>query len=140
MDKKIENLNTEEKIKTVLCASLIHRPKVLIIDNIFNGVCQKFKEEIYKILIDYKKNNNISIIIMSNDLEDTFKSDRILILNKGSIYLLDSPLEIYKNEKKLSKLGLKLPFCVELSNYLILYDVLNKVYFDIDRLVNAIWK
>lgn len=140
LDKKIEDLNIEEKIMTVLGASLIHRPKVLIIDNVFNGVCQEFKEKIYKILINLKKENNMSIIIMTNNLEDTIKSDRILVLNKGEVYLLDKPLEIYKNEKKLNKLGFKLPFCVELSNYLILYDVLNKVYFDVDRLVNAIWK
>lgn len=140
LNKKIENLNKYEKIKTVLCSSLIHRPKILIIDNIFNGILNAEREEIFELLKKYRMDNQISIIIMTNDLENTMKSDRILILNNGAIYLLGTPKEVYKNEKKLSKLGFKIPFCIELSNYLILYDVINKVYFDIDRLVNAIWK
>ena len=43
-------------------------------------------------------------------------------------------------EKILKKLGFNLPFVVELSNGLKYYGLVNKVYFNMEELVDVLWK
>ena len=46
---------------------------------------------------------------------------------------------VLKNEKLLKKLGFGVPFVVDLSIQLMYYDILDKVYFDVDNLLEALW-
>ena len=45
---------------------------------------------------------------------------------------------IYQDEK-LEKLGFNLPFIVKLSHNLMLYDLLDKVYFDSGEVMDKLW-
>ena len=41
--------------------------------------------------------------------------------------------------EKLEKLGFNLPFIVKLSHNLMLYDLLDKVYFDSGEVMDKLW-
>ena len=97
------------------------------------------KKLVFKVLLDYKKNEKLTIILITHDLEDTLMSDRIIVLDKGQIILDDKKEKIYKDEK-LEKLGFTLPFMVKLSHNLILYDLLDRVYFDEEEAIDKLWK
>ena len=44
------------------------------------------------------------------------------------------------NNSIIPYMGIRLPFTVDLSQNLILYNIIDKVYIDKDRLVSKIWK
>ena len=44
-----------------------------------------------------------------------------------------------KEIEKLEKLGFNLPFIVKLSHNLMLYDLLDKVYFDSGEVMDKLW-
>ena len=50
------------------------------------------------------------------------------------------PFIIWTKDEKLEKLGFTLPFMVKLSHNLILYDLLDRVYFDEEEAIDKLWE
>ena len=96
------------------------------------------KKLVFKIFDEYKRKEKLTIILITHDLEDTLKADRIIVLDKGNIVLDGTCEEIYKDDT-LEKMGFNLPFIVKLSHNLMLYDVLDKVYFDDVEVMKKLW-
>lgn len=139
LDCKINNLNTNQKVLVCLASALVHKPKVLILDETLSLIDQLEKDKIIKILKCLKK-NGLTIINISHDVEDTLISDNIIIMDKGKIVLKGKKSRIYKNEKLLNSLGYKLPFMVELSNRLIFYGLIDHIIYDMKEMVDELWQ
>ena len=120
--------------------SLLHEPKILVIDNAFSMMNKKTKEKMKKALTDYKSKYNLTIILMSTNLEDALDTDYLYILNKGNIVVEGLPNVVVKEDTLLNRLGISLPFMVDLSLKLEFYELIDHVEMDINRLVNDLWK
>lgn len=78
---------------------------------------------------------------MTNNVELALLTENIIICNKNEIVLQGNTKEILVKEgKTIQKLGLPLPFIVNLSEYLRDYNLIDKTYFDKESLVGALWK
>ena len=120
--------------------SLLHEPKILVLDNAFSMMNKKTKEKMKKALTDYKSKYNLTIILMSTNLEDALDTDYLYILNKGNIVVEGLPNVVVKEDTLLNRLGISLPFMVDLSLKLEFYELIDHVEMDINRLVNDLWK
>lgn len=132
------DLSGGEKQIISFISQVIKKPKILIIDEAFSMVDNKIKDKIYKIL--KKLNKTTTIINFTNDIEDTLYGDYITIIDNKTIIINDKKEEILPKEKLLKKLNLNIPFIVDVSLKLKYYDLINKVEWDIDKLVNKLWK
>ena len=139
LEKTPEELTSSEKEKVMIASALIHNPKILLLDESIHKLNSSDKNLVFKILKDYQKENKLTIILITHNLEDTMYSDRIVVLNKGKIIKDNPKEEIYKDDT-LERYGFKLPFIVKLSHNLILYNLIDKVYFDEKELVDKLWK
>lgn len=139
LEKVPSDLSNSDKVKCIIASSLIHNPKILILDEILEYLNPVDKKLVFKILKDYQKKKGLTIISITHNLEDTLLSDRIIVLDNGKIIKDDTKENIYSDES-LEKLGFSLPFVVKLSHNLILYDILDKVYFDMGKMVDEIWE
>lgn len=81
----------------------------------------------------------ITFINITTNIEDSLFGDRIMVFDENKLILEDTKEIVLKNEKILKKLGYGLPFSVDLSIQLNYYDILKKVYYDIDEMVNVLW-
>ena len=63
-----------------------------------------------------------------------------LCLYNGISAIDGKTLDVLKNEKVLKRLGLSLPFYVDLSIQLKLYGLVNKIYLNKEMLVRNLWK
>ena len=97
------------------------------------------KEKILNILKELN-DKGLTILNISHDIEDTLISDTIYVLDKGKIVLSGTKDEVYKEEDLLHNLGFELPFMVELSNRLMFYDLIDHVVYDMEELVDNLWK
>lgn len=122
----------------MIASVLIHKPKILLLDESIYKLNASDKKLIFKVLKEYQKEYKLTIILITHDLEDTLLSDNILVLDKGKIVMYDTKEKIYQDEK-LEKLGFNLPFIVKLSHNLMLYDLLDKVYFDSGEVMDKLW-
>ena len=133
------SLGSSDKAKMKILCALITNPKILIMDNILSELDYNDKLLINEILNDYKKDGGI-IINVTSDIEDTLYGDRIIIIYNDSLVCDGKTLSVLNEEKLLKRLGLGLPFIIELNKYLMDYGMINKYYLTNEKLVGALWK
>ena len=110
------------------------KPVVLILDRVLDKINNK------KQILDYIKQKKITLINITNDIEQSLDSDKIIILNNGKIISNSKPSTILKNEKLLRENNIELPFMVDLSNKLKFYGLLENNILDINEMVETLWK
>jgi len=82
-DRKVKSLSKGQRQLVQLCATLIHNPKLLILDEPFSGLDPTNRELIKKIIMK-EKNIGKTVILsthMMNEVEEM--CDRVLMINHG---------------------------------------------------------
>ena len=145
---RIENLLKEnpydlsggEKQKVALACALMLEPRILILDEALLMIDINERTKILKLLKEYNTKKGVTIISFTHDLDEAVYSDRLIILNKGVI-VVDGPFkEAFSEERVMRKIGLEVPFSVELSQKLRVYNLVDDVEIDLERLVDSLWK
>ena len=137
--KSPNELSGGEKSKVALAISLIHNPEILILDESLSMLDDKEKDNILNILRK-KHKEGLTIISVIHNLRESYLSDRLIVLNNGEIMLDGNPLKVMEYDKILNRLGIELPFEVELSIKLKLYGLVDKVIPDVEKMVNTLWE
>ena len=120
----------QEQILNVLY-SVSSNPQILLMDDSLSLL--KDKTRIFK----YLKSLKITIINITSNPEDLLYSDYAIIINNKQV-ICDKPKKILKDEKNLKNIGL--PFMIDLSDKLKLYNLLDKQITDMGKMVNELWK
>lgn len=129
-------LSTGEMRKLSLLISMINNPKVLLLDNPTTNLDIESKKNIIEIIKELK-NENITVIISTCDIEFAQKvSDILYVINKECI-TYGTKEEIFKNKKLLEENKIELPKTIEFSDYV--YQNL-KIKFPYRENVNDIIK
>ena len=97
------------------------------------------KEKIMKYLKKYKQEENATIIYISSELNDLLFGEEIAILNESEL-IIESTNEILKQESIFKNNKIELPFMADLSNRLKYYGLVEKPIYDLDKMVNHLWK
>ncbi len=85
--KSFSDLSGGQRQKVLLARSLCATSKLLILDEPSNNLDLKSKKELYKTIIDLNKNHNITIIMITHDLDhDNLIGNKILSLRDNEIF------------------------------------------------------
>ena len=106
---------------------------------IFYNVLNNLDNEGLTKLFNFLRNNNILFINATNDMELVLYTDYLIICDEENIIVEGSTLEVLKNEKLLKRIGIHLPFIVELSLLLNDYGLVDNIYLDKESLVDKLW-
>lgn len=138
--KSISDLSYYEKIKVLIAASIVHKPKVLFVDDILRFLNKNEKEEINKLFHKISDEFNLTILFTTSDINDVIDSDNIFVLKDGKV-IMNGPFNyIILKDNELSKIGLEIPLMIDLSRKLEFYNLIDKIYYDPDKVVDALWK
>lgn len=140
LDKKIEDLTNSEKQELLIMISMLHEPKILLLDNSLSMMNKENKDKVLKVLRKYISKNNLTVILATTNLEEILDSDYTYVLHKGSVIMEGNPISVVKEEKVLNRVGLELPFMIDLSLKLEFYELIEEEITDMDRLVDTLWK
>ena len=111
LDKEPSTLSGGQKQRVAIAGILAMKPDLVIFDEATAMLDPKGKREISETIESMRKENpNLTVISITHDVEEAFKSDRIIVLNEGSIAFDESPLELLKHKDELNKIGLDVPF------------------------------
>lgn len=135
----ISKYTSKDILLAQIFLSLIHKPKILLLDSISNYLSQQEYQNIISFLKEYQKKYDLTIIQTTIHLEESLDSDYLYIINKGQIELEGTPLEVLQKDNIINKIGLNLPFMVDLSVKLRDYELLNEIILSKDRMVEALW-
>jgi ABC-type sulfate/molybdate transport systems ATPase subunit len=93
-----KNLSGGQQQRVAIARSLSVLPKLLILDEPFSNLDFSRKIELREKLFKYVKQNNISLIISTHELQDIMPwLDQIVILQDGRLIQNDNPEETYKH-------------------------------------------
>lgn len=140
LDEKISDLTKEEQSILRLMLSIIHNPEILVLDDPFLMMHRSLKEKVILNLKKYCKENKVTLLLASSNLEDILFCDYTYVMNDGVIVMEGDTKSILDEDVNLKKLGLELPFMVNLSHMLKFYEILDDVYVDMEDMVNKLWK
>lgn len=86
-NKNFCDLSGGQRQKVLLARSLCATSKLLILDEPSNNLDSKSKKELYNTIIDLNKNHNITIIMITHDLDhDNLIGNKILSLREDEIF------------------------------------------------------
>lgn len=108
----------------------------IIFDDLLIFLNKNIRKKLFKTL----KFKNIKFINITTDEEDLLETEYLIVMFNYKVALEGFTLEVLKEEKLLKRMGLSLPFMVDISIQLQYYGLINNIYLNIDELVGELWK
>lgn len=96
-----DHLSGGMRQKLALACSLIHRPKILFLDEPTTGVDPVSRRDFWKILSQLQK-EGITIFMTTPYLDEAERCNRVALMHKGEIISLDNPQNIKNSLNKKS--------------------------------------
>jgi len=98
-NRRAGKLSGGMKQKLALCCALIHKPKVLFLDEPTTGVDPVSRKEFWEMLKRLQQ-KGITILVSTPYMDEAALCDRIALIQKGSILKIDTPENIIKKYDK----------------------------------------
>ena len=140
IDKNYNNLSNQDKIIYQIAVSLVKKPLILLLDNIGLYFTNKELIDLYDFFKEFINTYGLTILSTTINLEESLLSDYLYIINNGNVALEGLPLEVIKKDNIINKLGLSIPFMVDLSVKLCDYELIDEIILDKERMVEKLWK
>ncbi len=110
LDASPFELSGGQKRRVAIAGVLAMKPEVLILDEPTAGLDPKGRTEILNQIASIQKERKITVILVSHSMEDVAEYvDRIIVMNKGSIYMDGEPHDIFSRYEELESIGLSAP-------------------------------
>ena len=141
LNKNIKDLNEYEKLRVFLASKVIYNPKLLLLDDPCLFLSPLEKEEFMGFL-EQLRTRGITVVVSSSSLDEVVYTINsiIYVLDKGMIVSNGDMLEVLSDDSLLNKIGLELPFMVDLSVKLEYYNLTDKINLSPLGMVEHLWK
>ncbi len=112
-------LSGGQKRRVAIAGVLAMEPKLLILDEPTAGLDPKGRDEILAKIKDMHQKLGITVILVSHSMEDLANlTEKIMVMNHGSLQMFDKTSEIFKRSKELPEMGLSVPQITEICDKL----------------------
>ena len=102
LTKRIDQLSGGQKQRVALARTMVMKPKILLLDEPLSALDGVIKESIKDKIKTIAKEFNLTTIIVTHDPEEALTlSDRVMIVNNGTIAQFGKPEEIINAPKDL---------------------------------------
>lgn len=110
-------LSGGQKRRVAIAGVMAMEPDILILDEPAAGLDPKGRKDIFENIIKVYNERKITVVVVSHSMEDVAKfSKRIIVINKGKIFLDGTPEEVFEKENELNEIGLGIPKIVQFVN------------------------
>ncbi|MBQ9516931.1 MAG: energy-coupling factor transporter ATPase [Eubacterium sp.] len=104
------DLSGGQKRRVAIASIIAMKPQVLILDEPCAGLDPKGREVILELIRNYQKAEGNTVIFVSHSMEDVAKiAKKVLVMNKGGVYMYGDVSEVYSHGKELKGMGLNVP-------------------------------
>ena len=88
---------------------------ILVFDEATSMLDPTGRRDINNLINELHRDQNLTVISITHDIEEAYLSDRIILLHEGEIVLSCLPSELFNNREVISKYNLSVPFEVLLK-------------------------
>jgi len=89
-----EKLSGGMRRRVELAKALLHRPRMLILDEPSTGLDPGARSDLWKYLEQIRNRDGVTIVLTTHLLEEAERADRIAILHHGKLAALDTPVAL----------------------------------------------
>lgn len=119
LDESPFDISGGQKRRCAIAGVMSMYPEILILDEPTAGLDPKGRDEIYAMIETYRKERGATVIVVSHSMEDVARlADRIIVLNKGTIFTDGTVREVFAKSDELIEMGLDLPICARIIDLL----------------------
>ncbi len=111
-------LSGGQKQRVAIAGVLAMHPEILIFDEATSMLDPQGKAEIKKVIMDLHKEEDLTILSITHDIDEVSTSDYVIVLDEGNIVLTGTPDEVFKKEEKLKETQFDLPYSMKLAKEL----------------------
>ena len=94
LNKTVRNLSGGQRRRIDIARALIHKPKILILDEPTTGLDPKTRKLLWNVISNLKKNENMTIFLTTHYMEEAVESDYIVIIDNGRIISEGTPHDL----------------------------------------------
>jgi len=131
-------LSGGQKQRVAIAGILSMEPEILILDEATSMLDPEGKEEINSLVKQLHKENNMTILSITHDVEEVLKSDHVIVMFEGRIVKDGLPSKVMLNEQELVRLKLDAPYSVKLSNELSKLGIKVNKSWDMEGMVDEL--
>ena len=92
INDKVRSLSGGQKRRVELARSLIHNPKLLLLDEPTVGLDPQSRRDLLEYVLKLKNERKMSVLWATHLVDEAEKSDKVIILNKGKIIQNNVPV------------------------------------------------
>ncbi|MBR2828877.1 MAG: ATP-binding cassette domain-containing protein [Bacilli bacterium] len=140
LSKKTKDLTDKEIIIAQILIGILNKPKILLLDSIDTFFQKEESKNMHVFLKEVMKKLGITIIETTINLDTSLFANRLVIIQNGKIVLDGEPIKVLEKDNVINKIGLRLPFMIDLSVKLRDYNLIKEIELDQDRMVEKLWK
>ncbi len=108
--RDIYALSGGQKRRAAIAGVLACKPETLILDDVTAGLDPRGREEIMTVIRELHQKQNITIIFISNSMDEAAElAERVIVIDQGRIFLDGAVREIFKKSAQLRSIGLEIP-------------------------------
>lgn len=115
-DAKVDHLSGGMKRRLMIARALLHRPKILLLDEPTTGLDPTVRQEIWEKLEELRRTENLTIVLSTHYMDEAEKlAQRLILMSHGKIVVEGVPRRIIKEKVKNFALEIRETEFVELQ-------------------------
>ncbi|MBC1423554.1 energy-coupling factor ABC transporter ATP-binding protein [Listeria seeligeri] len=111
-------LSGGQKQRVAIAGVLALQPDVIILDEATSMLDPRGRAEVMETIRIMREQEDITVISITHDLDEVLFADRVIVMNEGEIHSEGTPKEIFEQADAMRKIGLGVPFIIELQEKL----------------------
>lgn len=110
LDASPFELSGGQKRRVAIAGVLAMKPEMLILDEPTAGLDPKGRDEILQQIAGLHSDTKMTVVLVSHSMEDVANYvERLIVMNKGEIFLDGPPKKVFQHYRELEKIGLAAP-------------------------------
>ena len=94
LKRTLGKLSGGQRRRIDVARALIHKPKILILDEPTTGLDPRTRKMLWNVIDDLRKSENMTVFLTTHYMEEASEADYIIILDSGKICAEGTPLEL----------------------------------------------
>ena len=94
LKRSVGKLSGGQRRRIDIARSLLHKPKILILDEPTTGLDPQTRNILWRVIDDLRKKENMTVFLTTHYMEEAADADYVIILDSGKIAAQGTPLEL----------------------------------------------
>ncbi len=140
MDKEPARLSGGQKQRVAIAGIIALAPDIIILDEATTMLDPKGRREVIETIQQLKKEQNLTVISITHDIDEAAKANRIFVMQAGELKRIGTPEEIFAVGADIIDMGLDIPFPEKLKSQLARQGLaVPAEYLTEERMVDWLW-